>query len=159
MSVVNELDKLDLKILNLLQESFPLSDRPYEILAKKLEISEETLLQRLALLKENKTIRRIGGIMDSKEMGFYSILCAASVALSQLDEFAQIINTFSGVTHNYIRQDELNIWFTFTAASKDEVMAVLSEIEKKTAVKIYTFPARKVYKIKVSFEMENKNEI
>ncbi len=147
------MDKLDKQILNILQQDYPLHTNPYGVMADELGISEDEVLARISQLKEQGIIRRIGAILDARNMGFYSTLCAASVPEARINEVAAIINQCEGVTHNYVRDHQLNIWFTLTAASPDQAMEILELIEERADIKVHSMPAKKLYKIKVALEM------
>lgn len=147
------LDKTDQSILNILQNSFPLTLRPYQDIAIQLAITEDEVLKRIGRMKAEGLIRRIGGIMDSGQMGFYSTLCATAVPVERIDEVAAIINENSGVTHNYLREHHYNIWFTITCSSRTEAQRQIKGLEEAAGCRIISMPTRKVYKIKVSFDM------
>jgi DNA-binding Lrp family transcriptional regulator len=156
---MHRVDKLYNQIINILQDDFPVNTKPFQIIAEKLQISEDELLNRIRILQKCGLIRRIGGIMDSRKLGFYSTLCACKVEQDRLEEVASIINLQKQVTHNYIRDHELNMWFTLTVSSPEELLTVIRYIEKLTGIKIVSMPATKLYKIKVSFEMGNKDDL
>ena len=141
-----------------MQNQFPLTTRPYLELARMLNISESEVLKRVQTMKDNGIIRRIGAIFNSRQMGFYSTLCACRVEEEYIDEVTAIINAQKGVTHNYIRDHYYNVWFTLTAPSYEDAMAIIINIEQATGVKILTMPASKMYKIKVSLNMGDSNE-
>ena len=147
------LDKTDQNILNILQNSFPLALRPYQDIAIQLGISEDEVLERIGRMKTEGLIRRIGGIMDSGQLGFFSTLCAIAVPEERIDEVAAVINENAGVTHNYLREHKYNLWFTLTCKTQAEVQKQIEALEKSTACKIVSMPTQKVYKIKVSFDM------
>jgi len=151
-------DDIDRKILDLLQNDFPLAVRPFAAMADSLSIGEAELISRIAVMKDSGLIRRIGGIMDSRNLGFYSTLCAVSVPEGQIEEAALIINQQPGVTHNYKRDHDYNMWFTLTVPSRGEADTILQELESSLGLDIISMPAEKVYKIKVSFKMESKND-
>lgn len=153
-------DELDSKILNLLQTNFPISLTPFRDLAFQLGITEEEVLNRIANLYNDGVIRRIGGIINSYALGFYSTLCACQVPEQRIAEVGEVISSYPQVTHNYVRDHHLyNVWFTLTAESKEKVLEIIQGMEKRTELSIVNMPARKVYKIKVAFEMEPSNEI
>jgi DNA-binding Lrp family transcriptional regulator len=158
MKVMNNLDGLDRQLLNLMQNDFPLTPRPYLDMAKKLDISEEEVLNRIQAMQQNGIIRRTGAILDSSKMGFYSTLCACRVEEERIDEVAAIINGQKGVTHNYVRDHYYNVWFTLTAPSYDEAMKIIRDIEQAARTKVLAMPAIKTYKIKVSLNMGDKDE-
>lgn len=150
---VKELTALDKEILNILQKEFPITVQPYGDIAAKLGIAEGELLQRIKTMKERGVIRRIGGVLDSKSLGFFSTLCACRVPEGRIDEIAAVINREKGVTHNYVRDNYYNVWFTLTAPTKRDAERKIAVIEKTTGIKILNMPALKVYKIEVCFEM------
>lgn len=152
------LDSLDRQLLNLMQNDFPLTTRPYLDLARKLDISEDEVLTRIQAMKQRGLIRRTGAIIDSRQIGFYSTLCACQVENEQIDKVAAIINAQKGVTHNYVRDHFYNIWFTLTALSQDEAVKIIKDMEQTAGIKILTMPAIKTYKIRVSLNMGESNE-
>lgn len=154
-----ELNPLDRKILNLLQQEFPIDTEPYRVMAEKLQCSEQEILARIQLLKDNGVIRRLGAVLDARNMGFYSTLCACQVPGDRVEEVAGLINKEPGVTHNYLRDYPYNIWFTLTAPSADEAGVIIKRLEADSGFKIISMPATKVFKIKVSFEMSDTNAI
>jgi DNA-binding Lrp family transcriptional regulator len=148
------MDDTDRTILNRIQSDFPITSRPYLTIAGDLGLSENDVIKRLAGLKESKIIRRIGANFVPEKLGFVSTLCAAKVEENKIDLFASIVNQYHGVTHNYQRDSEFNIWFTFIAPSMGEIEENLEKISQKTGIKdIINLPATKVYKIKAHFDL------
>ncbi len=151
---MSELDDLDRAILNRIQSDFPLTSRPYMSIADEVGISEDDILKRLARLKEKGIIRRIGGNFVPNRLGFVSTLCAAKVPEDMIESFAKIVNRYPGVTHNYLRDNKYNIWFTFIAPSMEVIEANLENISKETGISdIINLPATKVFKIKAHFDL------
>ncbi|NLV21531.1 MAG: Lrp/AsnC family transcriptional regulator [Syntrophomonadaceae bacterium] len=150
------LDRIDRLILDILQNALPLTCQPFADIALQLEISEDEVIRRIAVMKETGLIRRIGGIMNSQQLGYFSTLCALSVPAERIDEVAEKINRLAGVTHNYLRDHHYNIWFTITAPSQSDAEKQLQELEQDCGLSILSMPARKLYKIKVSFDMGDK---
>ncbi len=159
MKEMNELSRTDREILNILQADFPLTTSPYRDVAKSLNLDEEEVIARIQAMKKSGLIRRIGGIMDARSLGFYSTLCACKVPEQRIDEVAGIINRQKGVTHNYIRDHEYNMWFTLTAPSQDEAMQILKSLQNDAGIEVISMPAKQVYKIKVSFEMSEPDAL
>ena len=151
---MQELDSIDSAILNRIQSDFPITSRPFLTVANELGLSEEEVLNRVARLKADGIIRRIGGNLVPGKLGFVSTLCAASVPFEKIDRFAEIVNRYPGVTHNYQRDNSYNVWFTFIAPSMDEIEKNLKQIVKDTGVDdILNLPATKVFKIRAEFEV------
>jgi len=148
------MDDTDRVILNRIQSDFPITSRPYLAIADDLNLSENDVIKRLVRLKEKKIIRRIGGNFVPEKLGFVSTLCAAKIEEDKIDLFAFIVNRYHGVTHNYQRDNEFNIWFTFIAPSMKEIEENLENISQETGIKeIINLPATKVYKIKAHFDL------
>ncbi len=150
------MDNIDKKLLDIIQTDFPLTPRPYATLGDALGITEAEALARVRALKESKIIRRLGGNFQSAKLGFRSTLCAAKVPEEQLESFVEVVNSYTGVTHNYLRKHHYNVWFTFIGASWEKVEATLAEITKKTGIEILNLPATKLFKIRVDFKMDEK---
>jgi DNA-binding Lrp family transcriptional regulator len=149
------LDKIDRIILNEIQRNFPVTHRPFLALARKLKLKEKEIWQRVQKLKETGIIRRIGASFSASAVGFTSTLCAAKVAPSKIGEFVAAVNNYPGVTHNYEREGDFNIWFTLIAPSPKKINQILTEISAKTGVKeILNLPALKTFKIAVDFNFE-----
>ena len=103
------LDELDRLILNEIQSNLPIEPRPYQVLAEKLKCSEEEVLRRVQEMKDRDLIRRIGANCNSRKLGYTSTLCAAKVPSHLLERFVEVVNSYTGVTHNYRREHEYNI--------------------------------------------------
>ena len=115
------MDKLDKKILAELQNDFPLSVKPYHIIASRLGIGIEQLSDRINGLLDSGVIRRIGASLDSNKFGFCSTLVAVSVEPELVGRASEIIGQFHEVTHSYLRKDDFNIWFTLIAIDKKKI--------------------------------------
>jgi len=149
------MDKKSNELLNLIQEKFPLESKPFLKLAKELDISEEQVINIIKGLKDTNYIKRLGGIFNSKKLGYYSTLCAIKVPQQRIPEVGTFINSFDGVTHNYIRNHYYNMWFTIIAKSKEVVKEIINDIEFKTGIEeIIELPAIKLFKINVKFDIK-----
>ncbi|MBF0301441.1 MAG: Lrp/AsnC family transcriptional regulator [Desulfamplus sp.] len=151
---MTKIDHTDKNIINRIQTFFPIDPHPYRIIAKELGISEDELISRVKRLKDNGVIRRIGGNFGPYKLGFFSTLCAASVPDKNVDIFTKVVNSYSGVTHNYMRSHRYNIWFTFIAESMEIIENSLKEISEQTGVDdILNLPATDVFKISANFKV------
>jgi len=149
-----KLDATDKAIINRIQSDFPIDARPYRVIAYELSMSEEQVIDRIKALKAKGIIRRIGGNFVPHKVGFVSTLCAAKVPDDRIDAFAAVVNQYTGVTHNYQRDNEFNIWFTFIAPSRAEIERNLARISAETGVHtILNLPATKVFKIRAKFDV------
>jgi siroheme decarboxylase len=148
------MDEIDKKILNILQKEFPLAEQPFLVVAGKCGISEEEVLRRVQKMKDDGIIRRIGAVFAGDKLGRVSTLCAARVPDEKLKNFVSAVNLFSGVTHNYLRNHEYNVWFTVNAAARSEIDAFLAQLKEKTGVAdILDMQAVKTFKINATFEL------
>ncbi len=153
------LTPLDRELLNLLQSDFPLTGRPFAALGERLGLGEEEVMSRVAALKESGIIRRIGGIFDSGKLGFTSTLVALQVEEGKLREVAAAVSAYAGVTHNYRREHEFNLWFTLVTSSAEERERTLKEIEALPGVRaLRNLPALRLFKIGVNFDMWENGE-
>ena len=148
------MDEMDRMILNEIQSHFPIEARPYQVLGEKLGCSEEEVLQRVQDLKDREVIRRIGANCNSRKLGYTSTLCAAKVPSRLMARFVEVVNSYIGVTHNYRRDHDYNIWFTLIAPSEEKIESILSEIVELTEVgEVISLPAERLFKIQVDFEV------
>ena len=150
------LDETDRGLLNRIQTDFPVDARPYRVLGEQFGLTEAEVMERIERLRESGVIRRIGGNFPAKKMGYTSTLCAARVPEDKFEDFVKVVNQYSGVTHNYRRSHDLNVWFTFIAPSMEEIETNLAEIVRATGVdEIYNLPADKLFKISVDFRFDD----
>ena len=148
------MDAIDRKIINAIQSNFPISAQPYHELGKRLHLPPNQVLERVKALKAAGIIRRIGGNFHSHRLNYTSTLCAARVSEDKIEHFVEVVNNYPGVTHNYLRKHDYNVWFTFIASSMTSIENSLKEISEKTGVEeIYSLPAVRMFKIRVDFEV------
>jgi DNA-binding Lrp family transcriptional regulator len=148
------MDKTDKKILNILQTRFPVVPEPFDAVGAELGISGDEVIERVMRLKEKGIIRRIGAVFNSRALGYASTLCAARVPEEKIRAFADVVNSYPGVTHNYRRSNEYNVWFTFIASDPEALERALDEIRTKTGVTdILSLQAVKTFKINATFEL------
>ena len=148
------MDDTDRAILNEIQSDFPLTPRPYREVGKRFRLSESEVLERVKRLKAEGIIRRIGGNFNSRRLDFTSTLCAARVPKEKMERFVQLVNSYPGVTHNYLRNHDYNVWFTFIAPNMPQIDDALEEISNATGVtEIINLPAVRQFKIRVDFEV------
>lgn len=149
-----KMDQVDRKLLNLIQEDFPLTPEPYREIGEALGITVEDVLSRIGNMIDSGLIRRLGGIFDAGKLGYHSTLCAMKVDEKKVDQAAAVVNSYPGVTHNYVREHDLNMWFTVTAPSKEGLDEIITQIKRDTgAGEILVLPAQKLFKIRVNFDL------
>jgi DNA-binding Lrp family transcriptional regulator len=152
--VSNILSAEDKKLLNRLQDNFPVEVNPYAVIGAELDMAEQEVLDRVARLKQEGYIRRLGPVFNSAKLGYTSTLIALAVPPEQIDEAAEVINRYMGVTHNYVRAGKYNIWFTFIASSKERLEKALNNIRARTGThEMLILPASRMFKVNVNLPM------
>jgi siroheme decarboxylase len=151
------LDETDKQLLNLMQGSFPLDPRPFARIARLAELAEQEVLERVSRLLDKRIIREITPIFDTRAFGYASMLVAAKVDPAYPHRAAQFINTHPGVTHNYLRDHDFNLWFTIAVEPDsrlglDGTLDVMAE--RTGAESIRQLPTLKLFKIRMDLEME-----
>jgi len=151
------IDDVDRRVLNLMQGSFPLDRRPYAAVATAAELTEDEVLRRVQRLLDDRIIRQVTPIYDTRALGYGSMLVAAKVDPEHPWRAAKIINSHPGVSHNYLRNHEFNMWFTLAVeeGSKLGMQGTLDVLQTLTgAQSIRQLPTLKLFKIRMDLEME-----
>jgi DNA-binding Lrp family transcriptional regulator len=155
------LDEADRKLLNLLQGSFPLAERPYAEVGRLAEMAEDEVLRRTRRLLEQRIIREITPIFDTRVLGYKSMLVAAKVDPEHPWRAAKLINSHPGVSHNYLRDHDFNIWFTIATepGSRLGLDGTLDVLQRLTgAESVRQLPTLRLFKIRMDLEMEKGTE-
>jgi siroheme decarboxylase len=151
------LDDTDKRVLNLMQGRFPLEPRPYARVAGEAEIAEDEALARVQRLLDERIIRQVTPIFDTRALGYRSMLVAAKVDPEHPWRAAKVINAHPGVSHNYLRNHDFNIWFTI-AVEPDSLLGLEGTLEvlgrEAGASSIRQLPTLKLFKIRMDLEME-----
>lgn len=148
------MDELDRRILEGLQYDFPLAERPFDILAARLGVDAEVLWQRVKLMVEQGTIRRLGASFDSRKLGFCSTLAAVSVGSGLVERAAETIGRYPEVTHSYLRDHKFNIWFTLIAGDAGRIETILHGIRADLSLQtaeVLNLPMKRVFKLDARF--------
>ena len=153
-------DDLDAKLLDRIQNEFPLVARPYAAFAE-IGSDEDTVLERIAALREQKVIRQIRAIFDSRRLGYRGMLVAARTPAERQDAAAAVFSTHPGVSHNYLREHELNLWFTLTVSPRsrlglDRTVELLGELAEVDVIR--PMPALRFFKIGVDLDVKGDRD-
>ena len=151
------LDELDKRLLNLMQGSFPLATRPYAAVAAEAEVSEDEALRRVQRLTDDRIIRQVTPIFDTRVLGYQSMLVAAKVDPENPHRAAKVVNSHPGVSHNYLRNHDFNMWFTIATepGSRLGLQGTLEVLQELTgAESVRQLPTLKLFKINMNLEME-----
>jgi len=151
------LDETDRRLMNLLQSRFPLDPEPFRLLAGEAELDLDELIARTRRLVDERIIREITPIFDTRALGYASMLVAAKVDAENPHRAARIINSHPGVSHNYLRTHEFNLWFTIATPPDSELglEGTLELLQELTgAESIRQLPTLTLFKINMNLEME-----
>jgi siroheme decarboxylase len=151
------LDELDKRLLNLMQGQFPIARRPYASVARAAQMTEDEVIARVQRLLDERIIRQVTPIFDTRALGYSSMLVAAKVDPENPWRAATIINEHPGVSHNYLRNHEFNIWFTIATEPDSRLglqgtLEVLAQLAGAESVR--QLPTLKLFKIRMDLEME-----
>jgi DNA-binding Lrp family transcriptional regulator len=151
------LDDVDRRLLNLMQGSFPIAPRPYLHVAGLAGLEEEEVMRRVTRLLEQRIIRQVTPIFDTRALGYSSMLVAAKVDPEHPHRAAAVINEHPGVSHNYLRNHEFNLWFTI-ATEPDSELGLEGTLEvlarEAGAESVRQLPTLRLFKIRMDLEME-----
>lgn len=146
---------VDIKILNHIQQKFPVCHQPFKTLSSDLGIPEDEVLNRIKVLKEEGFIRRITPLFDPGKLGYVGTLIAMKVPAERIDEVAKIINEYPEITHNYQRVSEYNMWFTLIVRSNEDIERIITQIKAKTKIDhILNLKRLNRFKMAAVFEVE-----
>src|SRR2546423_463114 len=155
------LDALDRRLLNLMQGSFPIAARPYEQVAACAGVGEQEAMERVRRLLQKRIIRQVTPIFDTRALGYSSMLVAAKVDPEYPHRAAQVINSHPGVSHNYLRNHDFNLWFTI-ATEPDSKLGIEGTLEvlarEAQAESVRQLPTLTLFKIRMDLEMEGDTE-
>ncbi|NOZ91240.1 MAG: Lrp/AsnC family transcriptional regulator [Epsilonproteobacteria bacterium] len=148
------------KLLSIIQKNFPLTPRPFAVIADELNSDEETIIKLLTQEKNNKVIRQISPIFDTKRLGYSSSLVSFKVRKEDIDSAVKVINAHPGVSHNYEREHPFNIWFTLAVPPNsklglEETVKILAK--EANAIEYIMLPTLKLFKIAVKLNTTGKD--
>lgn len=134
------LDATDRRILNRLQDGFPIAPRPFALVAGELGLEESDLIARLERMKSARIITRFGPFFDAAEMGGAFCLCAMAVPEAEFEAVLTKVNARPEVAHNYERSHRLNMWFVLATETTAEIETVAASLERETGHRVLRFP-------------------
>lgn len=146
------MDDIDKRIINALQDGFPICDAPYRRVAEQLGLTENDLIARLQALLANGTLTRFGPLYNAEQMGGALTLAAVKAPAERFDKIADIVNSFPEVAHNYARNHELNMWFVIATETPEQAQQTIDAIELQTGLTVYNMPKKKEYFVNLKLE-------
>ena len=159
MSSLGESDK---ELLNEIQWTFPLVTRPFDAIAKKFDTTPEIIKEKLKNLKEIGVLRQLSAIFDTRKLGYTSSLVAMEIEHDELDHVASQINRHPGVSHNYERDHEFNLWFTLAVPPGADLNDELKKFNVLKGIKkVRMLPTLQLFKIGVKLDLvdDKKHDI
>jgi len=149
------MDEQDKRLLNAIQAELPLVSRPFEALGARVGLAEAEVIARLDEHKRRRVVRQIGGIFDTRSLGYKSSLVAMRVRPERLDQAAEVVNSHPGVSHNYQRDHAFNMWFTIAVPPASDLVWTVDRLhETAGAESARLLPTLRLFKIGVQLDMQ-----
>ena len=150
-----EFSALERRVLDVIQQRFPVAHAPYAEIARVLGgVAEQEVHACVCRLVERGAVRRIGAVFDTRRLGFASTLAALKVPVERIDDVARFVCALPGVSHCYRRAHDYNLWFTLAAPSQAGLDTLLREISAQTGIDpVLSLPVTRTFKINVNFRM------
>ena len=147
------LDDIDRRILNELQDGFPVCERPYQKAAKQFGIEEDELIERIQRLLDEKALSRFGPMYHAEKMGGGLALAAMKIPADEFDRVAEQVNSLPEIAHNYAREHEFNMWFVIATEKLHQVEEVVEQLQALTGYKVYNMPKIEEFYVGLRFEL------
>ncbi len=139
------MDALDRRIVNALQDGFPISERPFADAAEALGLDEDELIERVRRLRADGVLSRFGPLFNAERLGGALALAAMAVPDDRFDDVAERVNAHPEVAHNYAREHRLNMWFVLATEDPRRIAEVIAAIEAETGLQVYAMPKIEEY--------------
>ncbi|MDD2739590.1 MAG: AsnC family transcriptional regulator [Methylomonas lenta] len=147
------MDDIDKRIINQLQQGFPVCESPYSRVAQQLGISEADLISRLQSLLAEGVLSRFGPMYHAEQMGGALSLAALKVPEEDFAAVTDIVNAFPEVAHNYARNHSLNMWFVLATERPEQIQNVIEAIEKQTGLIVHNMPKINEYYVGLQLQV------
>ena len=147
------MDLIDRAIINRLQDGFPICERPYAEVATELGLDEQTLIDRLGQLLDQKILSRFGPMYHAERLGGGLTLAAMAVTGQDFERVAEQVNACPEVAHNYARDHRLNMWFVVATETPEAVTEILARIEHDTGYRVYNLPKIEEFHVGLRFDI------
>lgn len=152
-----ELDLTDRRILNALQGSLELTERPLAAITEEVGVTEDEVLRRAQALRDAGVLRHLSPIFDVFRIGYKSALIAFAVGPGRLEEAAAVVSAHAGVSHNYAREHRFNLWAVLAIPRERDFDATVADLaERAGALTYHVLPALRLFKIAVEYDTVEK---
>ena len=152
--MTSTMELTDRRILNIIQTRFPLVERRFLDIADQMDSTEDEVIKRIKDLETQNVVRQISAIFDTRRLGYKTTLAAMRLPDDKLDSGAQVVNRHPGVSHNYARDGQFNLWFTLAVPPYEDLQETIDRMaEEAGAESVRLMPTIKFFKIGVNFDM------
>jgi len=149
----------DKRLFELVQKDFPLHKRPFYELGLRVGLSEEEVLSRLIYWKEKGVLRQISAIFEPSFFGHHSALFAFKIPFENLEKAVKVINAHPGVSHNYLRSGEYQLWFILVVPPEKDLLSEAKLLaDASEAKEMLYLPVIKTFKISTVFGVDSSDE-
>ncbi|TMV03349.1 Lrp/AsnC family transcriptional regulator [Ruegeria sediminis] len=145
-------DPKDRSLLDDWQRDFPVTERPFKVLADALELDEADVIDRLARMRAAGRITRVGATIAPGTVSA-STLAAVAAPEERIEEVAALIDAEPGVNHNYQREDDWNLWFVATGPDREHVNDTLARIGRRTGLEVLDLRLVRPFNVDLGFRM------
>ncbi len=145
------MDAVDRRLINALQDGFPVAERPYALVAAALGLTEDEVMGRLEALVQTGVLSRFGPLYDAERLGGGLTLAALAVPPDRFDEVAALVNAWPEVAHNYARDHVFNMWFVIATERPERIAEVIAEIERASGLEVLDLPREAGYFLDARF--------
>jgi DNA-binding Lrp family transcriptional regulator len=146
------MDAVDRRIVNALQDGFPVCERPFLAVATELGLAEDDLIARIDALLADGTLTRFGPLFDAEKLGGAFTLAAMQVPAADFDHVAAKVNALPEVAHNYRRDHALNMWCVLGTETPEGIATAIATIERCTGLPIYAFPKEREFFVQLKLK-------
>jgi DNA-binding Lrp family transcriptional regulator len=141
-------------LLDRVQKDIPLAPDPFEVIARDVGLPARSVIDALARLKEQGVIRNIAGIFDASLLGYTASLVAFSVPQGSLETAADLVSSHPGVSHNYQRDHDYNLWFTLAVEGEAMLEKTVRHLARRGGAGDYLIlPNERLFKLGVRFAL------
>ncbi|WP_342366607.1 Lrp/AsnC family transcriptional regulator [Clostridium aminobutyricum] len=136
------MDELDKSIIRCIQTELPITQKPYQFIADQLEIDETELLKRIEIMLEKGIIRRIGAVLNHRNVGFQAnAMVVWAIPEDQVQESGKKLILHSEISHCYQRKVcpnwPYNVYTMIHARTKEECETVIKKVAN--SIEVYDY--------------------
>jgi siroheme decarboxylase len=145
------MDDIDRRLIDRLQDGFPLDDRPFQVVAAELGLDEDDVIHRVRRLRETGVLTRFGPLFHAERLGGALLLAAMKVPAEDFERVAMLVNELPEVAHNYARDHAFSMWFVLATETPEGIDAAIAEIERRTGLTVHPMPKLAEYFVGLRF--------